>query len=156
MAALLVAAKSTAARWSSAGAVRVVVVVARRSPRSPPWEGRCYGSLNGGKSGPPLAVGTAAPTIRSLSTSSSSTSTSGDDQDNQQQQMPLYSPPDKLTFEMAMGISDATMFYIKHGLSNQRLKSLAEQSKGEEEEETMPVVTKWQKMMEVFLATQGI
>ena len=56
-------------------------------------------------------------------------------------------PPDKLTIEMAEGIGDATQFYIRYGLSNQRLKAMAE-------DEEMPVVVKWQKMMEIFLTTQ--
>lgn len=59
-----------------------------------------------------------------------------------------YSPPDKLTTEMANGIADATYFYIRCGLSNQRLKDLANNT-------DINLVTKWQKMMEIFLATQG-
>lgn len=54
--------------------------------------------------------------------------------------------PDKLNAEMAEGISDATQFYVKHGISNQRLIALRE--------ENVPVVLRWQKMMEIFLATQ--
>jgi len=57
------------------------------------------------------------------------------------------SPPDKLTTEMAEGIGDATQFYIRYGLSNKRLRAMAE-------DEDMPVVIKWQKMMEIFLTTQ--
>lgn len=57
------------------------------------------------------------------------------------------SPPDELTVEMAEGIADATQFYVRHGVSNQRLKNLSQQS-------DMPAVAKWQKMMEVFLTTQ--
>lgn len=56
-------------------------------------------------------------------------------------------PPPKLTTAMAEGIQDATQFYVRYGLSNQRLKALSE-------DETIPVVIKWQKMMEVFLTTQ--
>lgn len=58
-----------------------------------------------------------------------------------------YSPPAVLTEEMANGIADATKFYIRCGLSNQRMKKLALDTE-------MPVVKKWQKMMEVFLQTQ--
>ena len=48
---------------------------------------------------------------------------------------------------MAEGIADATHFYIRYGLSHRRLQQLAEDT-------TMPVVDKWQKMMEIFLTTQ--
>jgi len=57
------------------------------------------------------------------------------------------SPPPELTTEMAEGIADATQFYIKYGISNQRLRAIAQ-------DDTMQVVVKWQKMMEVFLTTQ--
>lgn len=59
----------------------------------------------------------------------------------------IPTPPSKLTVEMAEGISDTTQFYIKHGLSSQRLKLLSRESE-------MPAVVKWQKMMEIFLTTQ--
>jgi hypothetical protein len=55
--------------------------------------------------------------------------------------------PSSLTIEMAEGIADATQFYIRHGVSNQRLRHLAA-------DPNMAVITKWQKMMEVFLLTQ--
>jgi hypothetical protein len=58
-----------------------------------------------------------------------------------------FSPPDKLTTDMAEGIADATHFYIQHGLSHRRLQKLAENKE-------IPVVSKWQKMMEIFLTTQ--
>jgi hypothetical protein len=48
---------------------------------------------------------------------------------------------------MADGIQDATQFYVRHGISNQRLRAMAK-------DDDMPVVMKWQKMMEVFLTTQ--
>lgn len=41
---------------------------------------------------------------------------------------------------MAEGISDATKFYVKYGVTNQRLKMLAQ-------DKEMPVAVKWQKMM---------
>ena len=50
------------------------------------------------------------------------------------------SPPTKLTIPMAEGISDATKFYVKYGVTNQRLKMLAQ-------DKEMPVAVKWQKMM---------
>ena len=55
-------------------------------------------------------------------------------------------PPSQLTPEMAEGISDATKFYIKYGISHQRLEAL--------QQSDVPTVTKWQHMMEIFLATQ--
>jgi hypothetical protein len=57
------------------------------------------------------------------------------------------SPPEKLTVEMAAGIADATQFYIRYGISNQRLKVLAADT-------TLPLLQKWQTMMEIFLTTQ--
>ena len=56
-------------------------------------------------------------------------------------------PPKELTVDMAEGIAETTQFYIRYGSSHQRLQWLASQT-------DMPVVTKWQKMMEVFLLTQ--
>lgn len=57
-------------------------------------------------------------------------------------------PPDKLTAEMAEGILDLTQFYIRFGISNQRLHALAL------EPSSMPVVERWQSMMEIYVATQ--
>lgn len=57
------------------------------------------------------------------------------------------SPPAQLSTAMAEGIQDATQFYVRHGISNQRLRAMAK-------DDQMPVVVKWQKMMEVFLTTQ--
>lgn len=57
------------------------------------------------------------------------------------------SPPDKLTTDMAEGIADATQFFLRYGLSHRRLVELSHN-------DDLPVVTKWQKMMEVFLSTQ--
>jgi hypothetical protein len=57
------------------------------------------------------------------------------------------SPPAQLSTAMAEGIADATQFYVRHGISNQRLRAMAK-------DDAMPVVVKWQKMMEVFLTTQ--
>lgn len=54
--------------------------------------------------------------------------------------------PQSLTSDMAEGIVDATHFYIRHGISGQRLKVLADLD--------LPVVVKWQKMMEIYLTTQ--
>jgi hypothetical protein len=55
-------------------------------------------------------------------------------------------PPQSLSSDMAEGIVDATHFYIRHGISGQRLKILADLD--------LPVVVKWQKMMEIYLTTQ--
>jgi hypothetical protein len=55
--------------------------------------------------------------------------------------------PYSLTADMAEGIANSTHFYIRYGTAKQRLRVLAAN-------ERMPVVTKWQKMMEVFLRTQ--
>ena len=57
------------------------------------------------------------------------------------------SPPDQLTVEMARGIAESTQFFLLHGLPYRRLQLLAQ-------DKHMPVVTKWQKMLETFLSTQ--
>jgi hypothetical protein len=59
----------------------------------------------------------------------------------------IPTPPAKLSVEVAEGIADATQFYVRHGVSRQRLQALAQESE-------VPAVVKWQKMMEVFLTTQ--
>jgi len=56
-------------------------------------------------------------------------------------------PPAKLTTEMIEGIADTTQFFIRHGVSQQRLQLLAQNA-------DMPVVMKWQQMMQIFLMTQ--
>jgi hypothetical protein len=55
--------------------------------------------------------------------------------------------PNELSSAMAEGILDSTQFYIRHGISNQRLRALANQSE-------MPVMDKWQQMMEIYITTQ--
>jgi len=56
-------------------------------------------------------------------------------------------PPTKLTEEMAESITDMTQMYIRYGAANQRLKILAK-------EKDIPIVFKWQKMMEIFFHAQ--
>jgi hypothetical protein len=48
---------------------------------------------------------------------------------------------------MAEGIQDATLFYLRHGISNQRLMALAKDTES-------PISSKWQRMMEIYLTTQ--
>lgn len=57
-----------------------------------------------------------------------------------------FSPqsPKEITLEIAEGIADTTQFYMRYGLSRQRLEYLAKADQ--------PVLHKWQKMMEVFLS----
>jgi len=55
--------------------------------------------------------------------------------------------PSKLTVEMAEGISDTTQFYLRYGVSKQRLDVLSKDTE-------LPAVAKWQNMMEIFLTTQ--
>lgn len=57
-------------------------------------------------------------------------------------------PPDKITKTMAEGIQDTTLFYLRNGVSHQRLKDLAL------DDAKLPLVQKWQKMMEIYLSTQ--
>ena len=52
--------------------------------------------------------------------------------------------PNEITLEIAEGIADTTQFYMRYGLSRQRLEFLAKSGQ--------PVLHKWQKMMEVFLS----
>mmetsp|Transcript_15324 Transcript_15324/g.20959 ORF Transcript_15324/g.20959 Transcript_15324/m.20959 type:complete len:372 (-) Transcript_15324:152-1267(-) len=59
-------------------------------------------------------------------------------------------PPAGLTNEMAIGVQDATLLFIRHGLGKRRLDEIgAEAEKGD-----VSLVSRWQKMMEAFLATQ--
>lgn len=55
--------------------------------------------------------------------------------------------PDELTSDMAEGILDQTQFYIRYGISNQRLRLLAEAK-------DMAIVERWQIMMEIYITTQ--
>ena len=48
---------------------------------------------------------------------------------------------------MAEGIQDTTLFYLRHGISHQRLKALSEDKESS-------LVMKWQRMMEIYLSTQ--
>ena len=56
-------------------------------------------------------------------------------------------PPPAITRDTAEGIQDTTLFYLRNGISQQRLSAL---SKDTESSLTM----KWQRMMEIYLSTQ--
>lgn len=56
-------------------------------------------------------------------------------------------PPQELTLDMAEGIQNANQLILKHGVGGQRLRLLAE-------DEDMPLVIKWQRMMEIYLGAQ--
>mmetsp|Transcript_9260 Transcript_9260/g.11690 ORF Transcript_9260/g.11690 Transcript_9260/m.11690 type:complete len:295 (+) Transcript_9260:153-1037(+) len=58
-------------------------------------------------------------------------------------------PPSALNKDMAVGIQNATMMYIKHGIGKQRLAEIAKEG-GDEK----TLVHRWQRMMETFLGTQ--
>jgi hypothetical protein len=49
--------------------------------------------------------------------------------------------------EMAGGIQNASQLILKHGVGGQRLKLLSD-------DENMPLVIKWQRMMEIYLGAQ--
>jgi hypothetical protein len=49
--------------------------------------------------------------------------------------------------EMAIGIQDANHLFLCHGVGNQRLELLAE-------DPNMPLVIKWQRMMQIYLGMQ--
>jgi hypothetical protein len=55
--------------------------------------------------------------------------------------------PNAISRDMAEGIQDTTLFYLRHGISNQRLVALSQDTE-------TPVSTKWQRMMEIYLTTQ--
>ena len=59
----------------------------------------------------------------------------------------VLTPPPKITVEMAEGISNATQFYLRYGVSKQRLDALSRDTE-------LSAVQKWQNMMEIFLTTQ--
>lgn len=56
-------------------------------------------------------------------------------------------PPEEITGDMADGIQDTTLFYLRNGISQQRLDMLAE-------DQESALVDKWQRMMEIYLSTQ--
>lgn len=56
-------------------------------------------------------------------------------------------PPTAITQDMAENIQDTTLFYLRHGVSNQRLHALCKDTES-------PLVLKWQRMMEIYLSTQ--
>jgi hypothetical protein len=49
--------------------------------------------------------------------------------------------------EMAIGIQDANQLFLRHGIGHQRLELLAG-------DEGMPLVIKWQRMMQIYLGMQ--
>jgi len=57
-------------------------------------------------------------------------------------------PPRELTLDMARGIQTANQLILKHGVGQQRLVLLSQQ------EPPLPLVQKWQRMMEIYLGAQ--
>ena len=55
--------------------------------------------------------------------------------------------PSAITHAIAEGIQDTTLYYLRHGVANQRLVALSE-------DKQTPVAMKWQRMMEIYLSTQ--
>ena len=58
-------------------------------------------------------------------------------------------PPVELNMEMAQGIQTANHLILKHGVGRQRLELLAKET-----DSSMPLVLKWQRMMEIYLGAQ--
>ena len=56
-------------------------------------------------------------------------------------------PPESITRETAEGIQDTILFYLRNGISEQRLIALSL-------DEESPLIMKWQRMMEIYLSTQ--
>jgi len=57
-------------------------------------------------------------------------------------------PPSELNLEMAKGIQTANHLILKYGVGRQRLELLSKENDG------MPLVIKWQQMMEIYLGAQ--
>lgn len=89
---------------------------------------------------PPHGVLTTTTTTRS-----SSLSTTPTPEDPQAQFKAR--PPSELTMEMAEGIQNANHLIVRYGVGAQRLKLLAQDG-------TMPLILKWQRMMEIYLGAQ--
>ncbi|GKY94221.1 hypothetical protein MPSEU_000387900 [Mayamaea pseudoterrestris] len=60
--------------------------------------------------------------------------------------------PDELTPDMALGIADATQFFIRYGLAQRRLQALADSQ--DASAPSSSVLGQWQTMIEIYLATQ--
>lgn len=58
-------------------------------------------------------------------------------------------PPNKLNVEMARGIQTANQLILRYGVGHQRLVLLSKQSPTQ-----LPLVKKWQRMMEIYLGAQ--
>mmetsp|Transcript_25449 Transcript_25449/g.55747 ORF Transcript_25449/g.55747 Transcript_25449/m.55747 type:complete len:334 (-) Transcript_25449:159-1160(-) len=56
-------------------------------------------------------------------------------------------PPTELNMEMAKGIQTANHLILKYGVGKQRLQLLSKESE-------LPLVVKWQRMMEIYLGAQ--
>ncbi len=56
-------------------------------------------------------------------------------------------PPKELNVDMARGIQAANQLILRHGVGQQRLQLLSQQS-------DLPLVRKWQNMMEIYLGAQ--
>ena len=88
--------------------------------------------------------------------SSSSSDTQHQQQQQQQQLSPddpqvqfQPTPPTELNMEMARGIQASNHLILKHGVGRQRLELLSKES-----DTSMPLVIKWQRMMEIYLGAQ--
>ena len=58
-------------------------------------------------------------------------------------------PPTELNMEMAKGIQTANHLILKYGVGRQRLELLSKEA-----DSKMPLVVKWQRMMEIYLGAQ--
>mmetsp|Transcript_9851 Transcript_9851/g.23988 ORF Transcript_9851/g.23988 Transcript_9851/m.23988 type:complete len:326 (-) Transcript_9851:59-1036(-) len=58
-------------------------------------------------------------------------------------------PPTELNMEMAKGIQSANHLILKYGVGRQRLELLSKEA-----DSNMPLVIKWQRMMEIYLGAQ--
>lgn len=93
--------------------------------------------------------------LHSLTFSSSSNRLSFSTFDHSQQLPPddpqdqfRATPPTELNLEMAKGIQTANHLILKYGVGRQRLEILAK------ENDDVPLVVKWQRMMEIYLGAQ--
>ena len=63
-------------------------------------------------------------------------------------------PPTELNMEMAKGIQSANHLILKYGVGRQRLELLAKDEDESDSSMPMPLVVKWQRMMEIYLGAQ--
>jgi hypothetical protein len=119
-----------------------------RSPRFVQASERLIAS-NVRNSSPQWSAAAAATTTTTTTTNITLRSFSAPPSPNDPQTEFKAEPPTALNLEMAEGIQNANMLILRHGVGAQRLKLLAQS-----DNDNMPLVLKWQRMMEIYLGAQ--